>query len=156
MRSLASQARERAAEETTAVPAPVEEAFRQRIRRDGVHRVWTGAVDNSNSPIITHQHTRYSALQVAWLLHHHTLPQGRVRSSCETALCVAGLCLSDEVSRQAEYRLLAVVAGIDLNGTCIHGHERALHSTVRCVGRRWQAYCRPCDRRRRQARKENP
>lgn len=128
------------------VPIAARWAFQQRIERSGGHLIWTGAVDNSSTPVFTHANTIYPALRVAWVLHYPTAPEGIVRSSCSVRLCVAGRCLTDAAARQREHLVLAAILGVDISGTCMAGHPSATYGTVRLNGK---VECRPCDAERR-------
>jgi len=128
--------------------ADVIAAFHERTEQRGDHLIWTATVDHETTPVLVRLGYRYPALQVAWVLHHGSRPQGHVRRSCSERLCVAGRCLTDGAMRQKKHHLMAAVLGVDLSGTCTEGHSRREHGVVGLNGK---VDCRVCDTRRRRA-----
>jgi hypothetical protein len=123
------------------LPDHVIAAFRTRTKRRRGHLLWTGAVDHGTILQLTCALHRYSALQIAWILHYGRDPRGKVIRTCGKPLCVDGRHLSDQAMRQQENLLMAALHGIDMTVTCAAGHARRDHASVAASGK---VECRPC------------
>ncbi|HKX69900.1 MAG TPA: hypothetical protein VJM75_01675 [Acidimicrobiales bacterium] len=79
-------------------------AFEQAFTRhsnpntDG-HTDWTGPTDGRGNPNVWAQGKRRNGLHMAFRLHHHREPQGRVRRTCTHPGCI-----TDHTIRQAHRR----------------------------------------------------
>ncbi|WP_123973365.1 hypothetical protein [Streptomyces sp. Ag109_O5-1] len=130
-----------------AVPTAAVWTFRERIERAGEHRLWTGTADKGTTPVHYHDNIRYPARPLAWLLHHGTEPVGLVKAGCGVNLCVHGPHLTDDVTRQRERILYALLHGVTLAGPCTAGlHDLAEYGYVRPTGK---TECRGCANARR-------
>lgn len=129
------------------VPTAALWAFRDRLHRtpDG-HRLWQGPTDHGRTAILIHDGYRYPAIQVAWVEHYGTAPEGQVQPECGRRLCLEATHLSDAAVRRSEQQLRAAVYGISLDGACDAGHPRISSIVIRPrKDGKVDVICRPCE-----------
>lgn len=75
---------------------PVAEVFAQRTKTDSNgHTRWL--LKNLS---VYHESRNYTPRQIAWLLHHHREPEGRITATCGIKGCITGTHLADEPMRR--------------------------------------------------------
>ncbi|MGW1814242.1 hypothetical protein ACWCQM_11850 [Streptomyces sp. NPDC002125] len=63
------------------------------------HMRWTGPVNHSGTPVLTHRGVRYSARAVAFQLRYGREAVGYVKACCDFAGCIAPACVADKPMR---------------------------------------------------------
>lgn len=118
---------------------------------DGDHLIWQGRrAPDGGTPIFAHRDRRYGARRVMHEHIHGRAPQGRVRATCNTPLCVAHI--DDTATRQRHYTNTRYITGKPTPADhCTNGHDRTQHGTVDPNG---IARCLECDRLRKAASRE--
>ncbi|MCP3817803.1 helix-turn-helix domain-containing protein [Streptomyces sp. A3M-1-3] len=79
----------------------IEDAFHARTEPvDGGHLKWTGHVDRSGTPIVSHRRVYQTANRVAFRIRHGREPIGKALPSCDYPGCVAPDHIDDQPMRE--------------------------------------------------------
>lgn len=78
---------------------------------EGGHLLWTGSVNSTGAPRLTHGGKSYSAYRIAFRIKHGREPQGRVTPGCAVDGCVHPNCVDDRPMRERTESTFTAIFG---------------------------------------------